>query len=268
LQFQTIEVFKLLTIFQAHLTSPPSVTQSAEEPTALSAAGAVVEPRRPAPNGVTSWSDMWQKQGTVAPGSWLPLPSSFEQSGARPDQDVAQVEGEAEVDRQFLDKIRTIHNFGDTEESSQPSGRMFQPSKHREAPIEDDMVQQLFHTHEADALLNEYRQMSASFPFIIVPSDMDAQRLYHAKPMLCLAIFTATSWQNHQRQRKLDAIYRKELAHRTIISPKRTLGLVQSVLVYLSWYVKLSSQYHGSPKVGITLSSVIRRNRYSSCIIS
>jgi hypothetical protein len=137
---------------------PPSVTQSAEEPTALSAAGAVVEPRRLAPNGVTSWSDMWQKQGTVAPGSWLPLPSSFEQSGARPDQDVAQAEGEAEVDRQFLDKIRTIHNFGDTEESSQPSGRMFQPSKHREAPIEDDMVQQLFHTHEADALLNEYRR--------------------------------------------------------------------------------------------------------------
>ncbi|KAL1656065.1 hypothetical protein SLS61_001135 [Didymella pomorum] len=34
----------------------------------------------------------------------------------------------------------------------------------------------------------------------------------------------------------LDAIYRQELANRTIIRPRRNLGLVQSVLVYLSWY--------------------------------
>jgi hypothetical protein len=246
---------------------PPSVAQSAEETFALSSAGTIAETRRPGASGVTSWSDMWQKQGTVAPGSWLPFPSSFEQSGARPEQAIEQAEGEAEADRQYLEKIRTIHSFGDTEEHSQPIGRMFQPSKQREAPIEDDLVQQLFHTQEADTLLNEYRQMSASFPFIIVPSDMDAQTLYHEKPMLCLAIFTATSWQNHQRQRKLDAIYRKELAHRTIIAPKRTLGLVQSVLVYLSWYVKLSKHVSRLMKSGITSSSATKRSKYSSCTI-
>jgi hypothetical protein len=217
---------------------PPSATHSAEVPIALSEAGAVTETRRPIAAGVSSYSDVWQKQGTVAPGSWLPFSSSFEQSGSRPGQAIERAEGEAEADRQYLEKIRTIHNFGDSEEPSQPPGRMFQPSKQRESPIEDDLVQQLFQTHEADALLNEYRRMSGSFPFIIVPSDMDAQKLY--QPMLCLSIFTATSWQNHQRQRTLDTIYRKELAHRTIISPKRTLGLVQSVLVYLSWYVKPS----------------------------
>jgi hypothetical protein len=75
-----------------------------------------------------------------------------------------------------------------------------------------------------------------------VPPNLTAQDLHHEKPMLCLAILTATSWQNHQRQMLLDVIYREELAHRTIISPKRTFGLVQSVLVYLSWYVMLSKR--------------------------
>ncbi|KAF2030963.1 MFS general substrate transporter [Setomelanomma holmii] len=76
--------------------------------------------------------------------------------------------------------------------------------------------------------------MSASFPFIIVPSDIDAQRLYDERPMLLLAILIVASSRDHQQQMLLDTVYRRELAQRTIIAPRRTLGLVQSVLVYLS----------------------------------
>jgi hypothetical protein len=84
-------------------------------------------------------------------------------------------------------------------------------------------------------LLDSYRQMSASFPFVIVPPGVKAQELYQKKPMLLLATIIAASSQQHQRQMLLDTIFRKELAERTIITPRRTLGLVQSVLVYLSW---------------------------------
>ncbi|KAH7091452.1 major facilitator superfamily domain-containing protein [Paraphoma chrysanthemicola] len=77
--------------------------------------------------------------------------------------------------------------------------------------------------------------MSTSFPFVVVPSSISAHELYAERPMLFLAIMTVASSRNHEQQMRLDAIYRRELAQRTIIAPRRTLGLVQSVLVYLSW---------------------------------
>jgi hypothetical protein len=199
--------------------------------------------RPPGVGGVGCWSETWRKQGTVAPGSWLPIPNSFEHSSGQleavseqtPDQTATQETREAEVDRQYIEQIRTIHSFGDAEDLHQAPEGLFLPSKRREVPIEHELVQRILATQEADSLLNVYRQMSSSFPFVIVPPNVTAQELHREKPMLLLAILTAASSQEHQRQMSLDTIYRQELAQRTIISPRRTLGLVQSVLVYLSW---------------------------------
>lgn len=140
------------------------------------------------------------------------------------------------VDHQFIERIRTIHNFGNNDDLTQAPEGLFQPSKRPEAPIDHDLVQQLLRDHEADALMNEYRDMSASFPFVIIHPDTSAEHLHNSKPMLLLAVLTVASWRDHKRQMKLDEIFRKELAHRTMVAPRRTLGLVQSVLVYLSWY--------------------------------
>jgi hypothetical protein len=148
---------------------------------------------------------------------------------------IEQAQNGAEVDRQYLDSIRSIHNFGDREVVSQAPEGIFRPSKRPEPPIEDELVKQLLATREADVLLDQYRQMSATFPFVILPHRMTGNELHKTKPMLLLAMLTVASWEDHTRQMKLDGIYRTELANRTIISPRRTLGLVQSVLVYLSW---------------------------------
>ncbi|KAF1361651.1 hypothetical protein EJ07DRAFT_153879 [Lizonia empirigonia] len=78
--------------------------------------------------------------------------------------------------------------------------------------------------------------MSHSFLFVPVAANISAQQMYSDAPMLFLAMITAASWTNHQQQMSLDAIYRQELANRTIIRPRKSLSLVQSVLVYLSWY--------------------------------
>jgi len=186
----------------------------------------------------SSFAEQWRQQGPVAPGSWLPIPASFEQNLARPERGIEQAETAAETDRQFIEKIRTVHrhNFGEEEDLTQAPESLFQPSKRPEAPIQNELVQQLLADQEADALLSEYRLMSASFPFVIVPLSMTARQLHVERPMLFLAIVTVASWRDHQQQMMLDVVYRKELAERTIISPRRTLGLVQSVLVYLSWY--------------------------------
>jgi hypothetical protein len=178
-----------------------------------------------------------KKPRPIAPGSWLPFPSSFEQEPSRPEKDIEQAEGGEEADQEYLKKLRSIHSFGDVEDISQGPEGLFRPEKRREAPIENDLVQQMVTVHEADVLLSEFRHMSKSFPFVIVPLNMTAEQLHAEKPMLFLAIITVASWRDHARQMSLDTIYRKELAHRTIIAPKRTLGLVQSVLVYLSWCV-------------------------------
>ncbi|KAF1848711.1 MFS general substrate transporter [Cucurbitaria berberidis CBS 394.84] len=77
--------------------------------------------------------------------------------------------------------------------------------------------------------------MSASFPFVVLAPSISGKELHGSNPMLLLAILTVASWRDHQRQMLLDKIYRSELADRTLLHPRRTLGLVQSVLVYLSW---------------------------------
>lgn len=205
--------------------------------------------RPPVVAGLTSpWAETWKKQGTVAPGSWLPVPASFEQADSRngDSHDSAMTRSTAEIpqeqnyeteaDRQFFEKIRSAHNFGDGEDLNNAPHSLFQPSKLREPPIEHALVQQLLSTHDADNLLSRYQHMSNSYPFVIVPPSMSAHELYGEKPMLFLAIMTAASSHDHTQQMSLDVIFRRELAERTIITPKRTLGLVQSVLVYLSWY--------------------------------
>ncbi|KAF2823162.1 hypothetical protein CC86DRAFT_329762 [Ophiobolus disseminans] len=215
----------------ASLVNPPArPTVDIQEPTPATGNSA---PKRG--NGL---AETWRQQGHVAPGSWLPFPASFEPGSSRPEQGIEQAEGAAEADRQYVEKIRTVHrhNFGDSEDSSHAPESLFQPSKRAEPPIENELLQQLLADHEADALLSEFRLMSTSFPFVIIPPGMTAHDLHVERPMLFLAVIMTASWREHQRQMMLDTVFRRELAERTIISPQRTLGLVQSLLVYLSWY--------------------------------
>lgn len=167
----------------------------------------------------------------------MQIPLSFEPDSAQPDQEIEQAPDDEEADRQFIDKLRSVHNFADREDFNHAPESLFQPSQRREAPIENELVQQILANGEAEGMLDEYRQMSVSFPFVVLPPQLSASMLHANKPMLFLAVLTIASWRDHRRQMSLDSTYRSELANRTIIRPRRTLGLVQSVLVYLSWYV-------------------------------
>jgi hypothetical protein len=134
-----------------------------------------------------------------------------------------------------MDNLREIHSFGDGDMSVPPRG-LFQGPSRREKPVQNDIVKQLLSSGEADILLGVYRSMLNSFPFVPLPSRVNALQLSVDKPMLFLSILTVASWRSHTRQMALDAVYRKELADRTIIDPQRTLSLVQSIIVYLSRY--------------------------------
>lgn len=182
-------------------------------------------------------AETWQKRGVinVTPGSWIPTPS-FETSTSQHENSTEVASESAEVDRQYLESLRSIHRFSDREDAPLAPEGFFRPSKRPEAPIEHEIVQQMLCSGEADVLLNEYRNMSATFPFVMLPPQITAKQLHEHRPMLLLAVILVSSWKEHTRQMQLDGVFRTELAHRTIIQPRRTLGLVQSVLVYLSWY--------------------------------
>jgi hypothetical protein len=211
------------------------VAQIAADPT-LSSAPAPAFCERPQAFTGSFAHNVSRERRPVAPGTWLPIPSSFE---PRPEVQEAPVEPAKEnvdiADRQYLEQIRSIHSFGEPEKDAQHPEGSFRPSRCREELIKDDFVDRLLASGEADALLRQYREMSESFPFVPLASHIDAQQLHQEKPMLFLAMMTAASWSEHKRQMCLDAIYRQELANRTIMRPRRNLGLVQSVLVYLSW---------------------------------
>ncbi|KAF2179445.1 hypothetical protein K469DRAFT_716434 [Zopfia rhizophila CBS 207.26] len=164
-----------------------------------------------------------------ATDSWLPVPSSFNLENNRVEHDI-------EGNQRFLENLQRIHNFGDEDDLTRPPGTLFNTSAQREPAIEHDIIKDLLASDEAEVLLNEYRSMADSFPFVPIPLSLTAKQLSISKPMLFLAILTIASWKDHQRQLLLDEKYRIELAHRTIIKPRRTLSLVQSTIVYLSWY--------------------------------
>ncbi|CAN9451550.1 unnamed protein product [Alternaria alternata] len=182
-------------------------------------------------------AETWQRRGVinVTPGSWIPTPS-FETNTLQHENSTEAASESAEVDRQYLESLRSIHRYSDREDAPPAPEGFFRPSKRPEAPIEHEIVQQMLCSGEADVLLNEYRNMSATFPFVMLPPQITAKQLHEHRPMLLLAVILVSSWKEHTRQMQLDGVFRTELAHRTIIQPRRTLGLVQSVLVYLSWY--------------------------------
>jgi hypothetical protein len=167
----------------------------------------------------------------LAPGSWMDFPSSFEQ---QPEPPVSNED--IEPTQHFLAKLQTIHNFSDESDMSRPPRNMFMTSSRKERPLNDDFVRNLVSNGEADGLLKEYCTMMQTVPFVPIPPDITAEEFITTKPMLFLAVITAASWRDHSRQMVLDKKYRMELANRTIIQPHRTLSLVQSIVVYLSWY--------------------------------
>jgi len=163
-----------------------------------------------------------------APGSWLPVAPSLEQQIPHSDQDT-------EIDQQYLENLEAIHNFGDDEPDLGTPPRNLFTNSVKEQPINSDLVKNFLSSGNADTMIKQYNAMFESFPFVPIPSQTSARDLSTAKPMLFLAILTATSWNDHPFQRKLDLLYREELANRTIIHPRRTLSLLQSLLIYLAW---------------------------------
>ena len=135
-----------------------------------------------------------------------------------------------------LAELAKIHDFDNSALGNTPITVAKEPVVDTEndkafATIFQDLVTE----DECQRLLDTYRSMVYSFPFVPLPEQTTVEELRRRRPMLLLAMLTAASWQDRKLQSALESRYRHELADRAIIHPRKNLTLVQSLLIYLAW---------------------------------
>lgn len=79
-------------------------------------------------------------------------------------------------------------------------------------------------------------KMIHHLPAVILPSTVSAAELRKTKPLLFLAIMTASSSEIPNLQRRLVEELRRELARKTIIQGEKSLEIVQAFQLAVIWY--------------------------------
>lgn len=134
----------------------------------------------------------------------------------------------------FFQELAHLHKFA-TVEGEGPHQSLGSNNNSQEPALDHELFKSMLNTGEAQRLLEEYHNMMSSFPFVPISPTITAIELSTKKPMLLLAIMTISSWKNKPKQLELESLYRQELANMTIIHPRKSLPLLQSMLVFLGW---------------------------------
>ncbi|KAF1941635.1 hypothetical protein EJ02DRAFT_512302 [Clathrospora elynae] len=121
--------------------------------------------------------EVWRKKGAVCARSWIPAPS-FEHAILQSERSNESTPTGAEADREYLEIMCNIHEFGDREDVSQAPEGFFRPSKQSEAQIDNKLVRGLLSTGKASALLVEYRISHNNGSFLEGSCTPDAARRY------------------------------------------------------------------------------------------
>ncbi len=124
------------------------------------------------------------------------------------------------------------HGDRDTPTAESTTAQTIGPN---EARLDHPLVKDVIDTTCGNALLNEFRLMADSFPFVLISPDIAAQDLAVEKPMLFLAICMTACGKIRLLQSTLEERYRHELALKSIVNAHRSLDCLQSILVYLAW---------------------------------
>lgn len=89
---------------------------------------------------------------------------------------------------------------------------------------------------EAEVLLNVYRKMARSFPFVYVEPTATVPSLARTSPFLLLAILTSASIADLPLYHQMNHEYKRILSAKVIVEGKKSLDYLQGLLVYIAWY--------------------------------
>lgn len=135
--------------------------------------------------------------------------------------------------------IASIEQFANLHAFDGAHGDQQNRTPHHTVGADHQLSHQLANDRYASCLFEHFREMSPLFPFVPVLPQDTRETLAAERPMLLLAILTVASGHKRPLQVKYEKQYREELAMRTLIKPKKSLELLQSMLVYLAWFVIL-----------------------------
>lgn len=106
-------------------------------------------------------------------------------------------------------------------------------------PIMDDfndiISKGIVHFSHAERCVQYFREQSFNFPFVIVPETWSINFLRSRRPLLFQCILCVATRLDTTLQRKLELEVRESLSRKIILNCEKSLDVIQSILVYLTW---------------------------------
>ncbi|RVD90400.1 uncharacterized protein DFL_001366 [Arthrobotrys flagrans] len=118
-------------------------------------------------------------------------------------------------------------------------------------PTEDVIGRNLVSEAQAEQYFSLFTEMSAHFPFYVIPPGTTPATLRREKPVLLMAILCTASGIEKRVQMVLDRDFRRVFSEKIFVNGEKSLELLQAGLIYLSWF-----QCHFSPRTQIFLQMV------------
>jgi hypothetical protein len=118
--------------------------------------------------------------------------------------------------------------------------------------------------NNSDILLSIFHnRLAAQVPFVVIPSHMTTEDLHREKPMVYMTIMMAASYADMTTQQELGKVVLTYLTQKAIFEGKKSLDLLQGLLLYISWSVYswlwiVVSQPNAHSGINIFVTSVTR----------
>jgi hypothetical protein len=87
-------------------------------------------------------------------------------------------------------------------------------------------------------LLQRYRTMQHYFPFVVVLESWDVPFMLDHRPTLFLAVAASAACHYPVVQQTLNEELKETVARRVLVGGETSLELLQTLLVYLAWWVE------------------------------
>jgi hypothetical protein len=90
----------------------------------------------------------------------------------------------------------------------------------------------------SDILLSNFHdRLAPKVPFVVIPTHVTAEDLYKENPIVYMAIMLAASYNDQVTQQELEKFMLKYLTQKIILEGKKSLELLQGLLICICWFV-------------------------------
>jgi hypothetical protein len=108
--------------------------------------------------------------------------------------------------------------------------------------------------HQAATCLDLFRtEYMPKFPFVIIPTTVDAGSLYDQSACLFWTVMATVARCFDDVDAEFKQWFRRHIAEHVVVRQEKSLELLQAILLYLSWYARKTADTRQRPHVLIWL---------------